>query len=216
MPIHPDLRDQPLTETREKDLLAEIGRLSLRLRVVEFHAHAMEAKLSDLEADGTIDQMGRKLPLPDHHKDCGHGKDGWAMCTCPKGRPSPLAKSVTKAFQTAAADAVRTTLDRGDTVVGEVQGQWKVVSKTCEHGNTECKRCGVGQPARDPHQDLKAGDHVRFEVRGVIVSRESGGIVEDQDGNDHELVQYAIKDFINGMTYYVGYDKIINVTWSRK
>jgi hypothetical protein len=68
-------------------------------------------------------------------------------CTCPKGKPSPLAESVTKAFQTAAADAVGTTLDRGGTVVGEVQGQWKVVSKTCEHGNTECKKCGVGQPA---------------------------------------------------------------------
>jgi hypothetical protein len=257
MPIHPDLRDQLLTENREKDLLAEIGRLSLRLRVVEFHAHEMEAKLSDLEADGTIDQMGRKLPLPDHHKDCPHGQNGWAVCyceeidkidaagtrgtpkcskcgdtgrttilgegiaiptwcTCPKGRPSPLAESVTKAFQQAAADAVRTTLDRGGTAVGEVHGQWQVVSKTCEHGNTECKRCEVGQPARDPHQDLKAGDHVRFEVRGVIVSRQSGGIVEDQDGNDHEPVQYAIKDFINGMTHYIGYDKIINVTWSRK
>ena len=71
-------------------------------------------------------------------------------------------------------------------------------------------------PVRDPRQDLKAGDHVRFEVRGVIASRQSGGIIEDQDGNDHELVQYAIKDFINGKTYYVGYDKIINVTWSRK
>jgi hypothetical protein len=257
-----------------------------------------------------------------------------------------LAESVTKAFQQAAADAVRTTLDRGGTAVGEVHGQWQVVSKTCEHGNTECQKCGVGQPAptiktpegkpllpaaefsrmriednkarglsecnflrqtgrttamviealeflkkntsndvgvridvynqgmkkhikelllhyadelgevrhswitrvtlrtldelvprhnvaqlnlrdnalddvahnpiRDPRQDLKAGDHVRFEVRGVIVSRQSGGIIEDQDGNDHELVQYAIKDFINGMTYYVGYDKIINVTWSRK
>ena len=39
-----------------------------------------------------------------------------------------------------------TTLDRGGTAVGEVQGQWKVVSKTCEHGSTECQKCGVGQP----------------------------------------------------------------------
>jgi hypothetical protein len=63
-------------------------------------------------------------------------------------------------------------------------------------------------PVRDPHQDLKAGDHVRFEIQGVIASRQSGGIIEDQDGNDLELVQYAIKDFINGMTYAVGYHQI--------
>jgi hypothetical protein len=193
-----------LTAGREKDLLAEIGRLSLQLRAVELHAHTMEAMVSGLEADGVIDHMGRKLPLPGHHADCEEIDKIDAA-------PSPLAESVTKAFQSAAADAVRTTLARGGTAVGEVQGQWKVVSKTCEHGNMECKKCGVGQPARDPHQDLKAGDHVRFEVPGVIVSRQSGGIIEDQDGNDLELVQYAVKDFINGKTYHLLYDKIINV-----
>jgi hypothetical protein len=83
----------------------------------------------------------------------------------------------------------------------------RVMNETYEH---------LPPRPRDPRQDLKAGDHVRFEVPGVIVSRESGGIIEDQDGNDHELVQYAIKDFINAQTYYVGYDKIINVTWSKK
>lgn len=72
---------------------------------------------------------------------------GVKQCDCVKERPSQLAESVTRAFQQSAADAVRTTLDRGGTAVGEVQGQWQVVSKTCEHGNTECKRCGLGQPA---------------------------------------------------------------------
>jgi len=136
-----------IIDEEKRWLFAEIGRLSLQLRAAELQAHTLEAKLSDLEADGIIDHMGRKLPLPGHHKECPRGQNGWAMCTCPKGRPSPLAESVTKAFQQAAADAVGTTLDRGGTAVGEVHGQWQVVSKTCEHGNTECQKCGVGQPA---------------------------------------------------------------------
>jgi hypothetical protein len=131
-----------------------------------------------------------------------------AWCTCPKGRPSPLAESLTKAFQQSAADVVRTTLDRGGTAVGEVHGQWRVVSKTCEHGNTACQKCGVGQPVRDPRQDLKPGDHVRFEIEGIIKERQSAGILQDYDGNDFEPIQYAIKDSINRMTYYVGYDQI--------
>ena len=119
-----NLKSEPLqlTTDREKDLLAEIGRLLLQLRAAELQAHTLQAKLSDLEAD------------------CVKQYD------CVKGRPSPLAESLTKAFQTAAADAVRTTLWAGGTAVGEVQGQWRVVSKTCEHGNTECQKCGVGQP----------------------------------------------------------------------
>ena len=143
-----NLKSEPLqlTTDREKDLLAEIGRLLLQLRAAELQAHTLQAKLSDLEADGTIDHMGRKLPLPGHHADCEYGQNGWAMCYCEEidkidAAPSPLAESVTKVFQTAAADAVRTTLDRGGTAVGEVQGQWQVVSKTCEHGNTECQKC---------------------------------------------------------------------------
>ena len=253
-----NLKSEPLqlTTDREKDLLAEIGRLLLQLRAAELQAHTLQAKLSDLEADGVIDHMGRKLPLPGHHKDCGHGKDGWAMCTCdelkntagmrvppqcskcgdtgritifgkdiatptwcpacPKGRPSPLAESLTKAFQTAAADAVRTTLDRGGTAVGEVQGQWQVVSKTCEHGNTECKKCGVGQPTRDPRQDLKVGQDVRFEIEGIIKERQSAGIFQDEDGSWIEPIQYAVKDSINGMNYYVGYHQITKVIGKEK
>jgi hypothetical protein len=227
--------DRTQAQDREKDLLAEIGRLSLQLRAAELQAHTLQAQLSDLEADGIIDQMGRRLPLPGHHKDCPRAAGlRWAMyyceeidkinavemssapkcskcgdtgrttihsegiaiptwCPCPKGRPSPLAESLTKAFQQSAADAVRTTLDRGGTAVGEVQGRWcKVVSKTCEHGNTECQKCGVGQPACDPRQDLKPGDRVRFEIEGVIKERWASGF-KDLDGNDLEPVQYVIQ-----------------------
>lgn len=86
-----------------------------------------------------------------------------------------------------------------------------VEKKTCDHGNTECKRCGVGQPTRDPRQDLKAGEHVRFKIEGIIKERQSAGIFQDEDGSDFEPIQYAVKDSINGMTYYVGYHQIINV-----
>jgi hypothetical protein len=62
-------------------------------------------------------------------------------------------------------------------------------------------------PTRDPRQDLKAGDHVRFEIEGIIKERQSTGIFQDEDG-DFEPIQYAIKDSINGKTYYVGYHQI--------
>ena len=257
---------QSYIDEEKQWLFAEIGRLSLQLRTAELQAHTLQAKLSDLEADGTIDHMGRKLPLPGHHKDCGHGKDGWSLCTCdklrnrdarqfselmndidastlttshvaepkcskcgdtgritifgegiatptwctacPKGRPSPLAESVTRAFQQSTADAVRTTLDRGGTVVGEVQGQWQVVSKTCDHGNTECKRCGVGQPTRDPRQDLKVGDRVRFELKGHIEERQSAGIIQDGDGKDFEPVQYLIRDEWHRRVHIIPYNEI--------
>lgn len=180
---------------------------SLIAEKLRLERNALSEILAGLREKGIIDQHNRPLPLEGHHKDCGHGKDGWSMCTCDKlrikveqdiknkqfselveegqnlrkefdhqtagmrgppqcskcgdtrmvqiapnargvkqcdcvkGRPSPLAESLIKAFQTAAADAVRTTLARGGTTVGEVQGQWRVVSKTCEHGNTECKKC---------------------------------------------------------------------------
>jgi len=48
----------------------------------ERHAQTMEAKISELQAAGITDQLGRKLPLPDHHRDCPHGQNGLAMCTC--------------------------------------------------------------------------------------------------------------------------------------
>lgn len=67
------------------------------------------------------------------------------------------------------------------------------------------------KPTRDPRQDLKIGEHVRFEIEGIIKERQSGGILQAEDGSDFELIQYAVKDSINGMTYYVGYHQIIKV-----
>lgn len=179
--------DRVQAQDREKELLAEIGRLSLRLRTAELHAHTMETKILELQAAGIIDQLGRRLPLPDHHRECPHGQVGWAVCTCEelKARDIRNAKSLDGAF---------------DDLMDDDEGP-----KKCLHGNTECKRCN---PARDPRQDLKPGDHVRFEIEGIIKERQSAGILQDYDGNDFEPIQYAIKDSINGKTYYVGYHQI--------
>ena len=378
---------QPIIDEEKRWLFAETARLSLRLRTAELHAHTMEAKIQELQAAGIIDQMGRRLPLPDHHKDCPHGQNGWSMCTCEelKARDIRNAKALDRAF---------------DDLMGEDPGP-----KKCLHGNTECKRCNLnptqaiktpeGKPLlpsaefskmriednkerglsecnfqrqtgrttamviealefvkgeqdgrviietggnrmkkvirqwlkhyadelgvshgdlgriivrepgeyspggaltlrdnalddaksfkdlvdegqglrkkfdkdtagmrgapncskcgdtglisygpgtrgmkrcdcqtqrlvkedeftrvmnetydhlpprpRDPRQDLKPGDHVRFEIEGIIKERQSAGIFQDEDGNDFEPIQYAIKDSINRMTYYVGYHQI--------
>ena len=40
------------------------------------------------------------------------------------GKPSELAQRVTEAFRSSAADAVAVNLARGNTVVGEVDGEW--------------------------------------------------------------------------------------------
>ena len=52
-------------------------------------------------ADGVIDQLGRKLPLLDHHKDCLHGQNEWAMCTCEelKARDIRNTKAFDRAFE---------------------------------------------------------------------------------------------------------------------
>jgi len=75
----------------------------------------------------------------------------------------------------------------------------RVMNETYEH---------LPPRPRDPRQDLKPGDHVRFEIEGVIKERQRAGIFQDEDGNDFEPIQYAIKDSINRMTYYVGYHQI--------
>ena len=380
---------QPIIDEEKRWLFAETARLSLRLRTAELHAHTMEAKILELQAAGIIDQMGRRLPLPDHHRDCLHGQNGWSMCTCEelKARDIRNAKAIDEAFDDLMDD------DEDD-----------VGPKKCLHGNLECKRCNPtraiktpeGKPLevasefaamqsginrsrglsecnyqrrtgrttamvikalefvivdhdgrviieahnnrmkkvirewlkhyadelsvshrdlariivkvpdehisgidvglrlrdnalddaksfkdlvdegqelrkkfdkdtagmrgapncpkcgdtglisygpgtrgmkrcdcqtrrlvkedeftrvmnetyehlpprpRDPRQDLKPGDHVRFEIEGIIKERQSAGIFQDEDG-DFEPIQYAIKDSINGKTYYVGYHQI--------
>ena len=75
----------------------------------------------------------------------------------------------------------------------------RVMNETYEH---------LPPRPRDPRQDLKPGDHVRFEIEGIIKERQSAGIFQDEDGNDFEPIQYAIKDSINGKTYYVGYHQV--------
>jgi len=75
----------------------------------------------------------------------------------------------------------------------------RVMNETYEH---------LPPRPRDPRQDLEPGDHVRFEIEGIIKERQSAGIFQDEDGNDFEPIQYAIKDSINRMTYYVGYHQI--------
>lgn len=313
----PQLIDRVHALEREKDLFAEIGRLSLQLRAAELQAHTLQARLSGLEADGTIDHLGRKLPLPDHHKDCPHGQNGWAMCSCEelKGRDIRNAKALDRVFDDLVEDDDR--------------------SKKCLHGNLECKRYGVGRPAptiktpegkpllpatefaamqieenkelgltecgfqrqsgrttamvlkalefvkqnsmggvvievsshrmkkhirdllqhyagemgvlgpytarifmkmpservdginigltlrdniiddmkgapvRDPRQDLKVGEHVRFEIEGIIKERQTSGF-KDLDGNDLKPVQYVIQ--VGGARFWdIGIDQIIKV-----
>ncbi len=45
------------------------------------------------------------------------------------GKPSELAQRVTDAFRSAAADAVAVNRARGNTVVGEVDGEWRAEKK---------------------------------------------------------------------------------------
>jgi len=208
--------DRTQAQDREKDLLAEIGRLSLQLRAAELQAHTLQAKLSDLEADGIIDQMGRKLPLPDHHKDCPHGQNGWAVCTCEelKARDVKL-KQAEDGWKACDQDAYGnrqymclkchyvTEWVKDHSELASVKEH--VCSSPIDRAFDDMKET---KPTRDPRQDLKPGDHVRFEIEGIIKERQSAGIFEDENGNDFEPIQYAVKDSINGMTYYVGYHQI--------
>lgn len=344
----------------------------------------LKETLTKPRQDGIIDQMGRKLPLPDHHKDCPHGQNGWAMCTCEelKSRDIRNAKALdgvfddlmdddegpkkclhgnleckrcnpTRAIKTPegnpflpAADfsririednkecghsecnyqrrTGRTTamvikalefviVDHDSRVIIEAHNNRmkKVIREWLKHyadelgvshgdlgriivrepgeyspggaltlrdnalddaksfkdlvdegqelrkkfdkdtagmrGAPNCPKCGdtglisygpgtrgmkrcdcqtrrlveedeftrvmnetyehLPPRPRDPRQDLKPGDHVRFEIEGIIKERQSAGIFQDEDG-DFEPIQYAIKDSINGKTYYVGYHQI--------
>jgi len=227
---------QPIIDEEKRWLFAETAGLSLRLRTAELHAHTMEAKILELQAAGVIDHMGRKLPLPGHHKDCPHGQNGWAMCTCEEleARDVRNAKAFDRVF---------------DDLIDEGQELRKKFDKDTAgmRGAPNCPKCGdtglisygpgtrgmkrcdcqiqrlveedeftrvmnetyehLPPRPRDPRQDLKPGDHVRFEIEGIIKERQSAGIFQDEDG-DFEPIQYAIKDSINGMTYYVGYHQI--------
>lgn len=44
-------------------------------------------------------------------------------------KPSALAEQVTRAFRSAASDAVRLNRERGNPVVGEINGEWRPEKK---------------------------------------------------------------------------------------
>lgn len=372
---------------------------------------ALREVLAGLREKGIIDQHNRPLPLEGHHKDCGHGKYGWSLCTCDELKKAdeeraskqfqllvehggPVCKKCGDTGRATITDGVvatrgwcecskefkalveegqnlRKAFDKqtagmrgpprcskcGDTgwieyfpgsrgmkrcdeacqktspidqVIDELT---KVDRVTCDHGNTECKRCGVGQPTiktpegkpllpptefsamriednrergitecnfqrqtgrttamvlkalefvkenatgavvievhnqgmrkhvkelllhyademgvghrahariltvtpsenisgidiglelrdnvfddmkenkptRDPRQDLKVGDRVRFELKGHIEERQSAGIIQDGDGNDFEPVQYLIRDEWHRRVHIIPYNEI--------
>jgi len=264
------------------ELFAEIGRLTLQLRKAELQSHTLQAQLSDLEADGRIDHMGRPLPRPGHHEDCPHGQSGWKKCTCEdqKGRDArpiktpegkPLLPTMefaearrqdnmtrgqsecnfrrctgrTTAMVIEALEFIKANTSDDSGVVIDVhnQGMKKHIEALLLHYagelgipidallrvtlrtlNEYCPQHAAAQlnlrdsalddvahnPVRDPNQDLKKGDHVRFEIEGIIKERQTVGSYTVY-GKDFEPVQYAIKDSINGMTYYVGYHQITKV-----
>jgi hypothetical protein len=82
-------------------LLAEIARLNVENYRLREENRSLKEMLSKLQNDGIIDQMGRKLPLPDHHKDCPHGQSGLAMCTCEelKARDIRNTRAFDRAFE---------------------------------------------------------------------------------------------------------------------
>lgn len=251
---------------------------------------ALREVLAGLREKGVIDQHNRPLPLEGHHKDCGHGKYVWLLCTCDELKKvdeerankqfqllvehsGPVCKKCGGTGRATVTDGVVATrgwcecskefkalVEAGQQLRKEFDKQtagmrgpprcskcgdtgWieyfpgsrgmkrcdeacqktspidqvideliKDDRETCDHGNTECKRCGVGQPTRDHHQDLKVGDIVRFEVEGVITDRQPGGIViKDYEGNDYEPVQYVIRETFSGNKCSVPYYRILAV-----
>jgi len=78
VPIQNPVHTPPGTDP----LIAEIARLNVEnYRLLEEN-QSLKEMLSKLQKDGVTDQLGRKLPLPDHHRECPHGQNGLAMCTC--------------------------------------------------------------------------------------------------------------------------------------
>ena len=63
-------------------LIAEIARLSVENYRLREENQTLKETLFKLQNVGIIDQLGRPLPLPDHHRECPHGQNGLAVCTC--------------------------------------------------------------------------------------------------------------------------------------
>ena len=113
-------------------LIAEIARLNVENYRLREENRSLKETLSKLQNNGIIDQLGRKLPLPDHHRECPHGQNGLAMCTCEelKVRDIRNAKAFDRAF---------------DDLMDDDEGP-----KKCLHGNTECKRCDPTRAIKTP------------------------------------------------------------------
>jgi hypothetical protein len=63
-------------------LIAEIARLNVENYRLREENRSLKELRTKLQQGGVIDQLGRPLPLPDHHRECPHGQNGLAMCTC--------------------------------------------------------------------------------------------------------------------------------------
>ena len=72
----------PIIDEEKRWLFAETGRLLFENKRLLEENQSLKEALLKLQQVGVTDQFGRKLPLPDHHRECPHGQNGLAMCTC--------------------------------------------------------------------------------------------------------------------------------------
>ena len=83
------------------------------------------------------------------------------------GKPSELAQRVTEAFRSSAADAVSVNLARGNTVVGEVDGEW--IATRDERAavvawlQAASQRWAVDDPLNEAADAIERGEHRREE-----------------------------------------------------
>ena len=83
------------------------------------------------------------------------------------GKPSELAQRVTEAFRSSAADAVAVNLARGNTVVGEVNGEW--IATRDERAavvawlQAASQRWAVDDPLNEAADAIERGEHCREE-----------------------------------------------------
>ena len=83
----------PIIDEEKRWLFAETGRLFFENKRLLEENQSLKEMLSKLQQDGVIDQLGRKLPLPGHHRECPHGQSGLAMCTCEELRARDIERT---------------------------------------------------------------------------------------------------------------------------
>jgi hypothetical protein len=91
----------PIIDEEKRWLFAETGRLFFENYRLREENRSLKETMSRLQNNDIIDQLGRPLPLPDHHRECPHGQNGLAMCTCEelKARDIRNAKAFDRAFE---------------------------------------------------------------------------------------------------------------------